>query len=45
MEDSGLSIVVKSANHSIQERHFTSWEGEAPAEPQNCHDGIADTDP
>ena len=45
MEDLGLSVVVKAANHRIQERHFPSWEGEAPAEPQQSHNGIADTDP
>ena len=40
----GLSMVVKAANHRIQERYFPSWEGEAPAEPQKSHSGVADTD-
>ena len=45
MKDLGLGMVVKAANHRIQERRFPSWEGEAPAEPQQSHNGIADTDP
>ena len=38
-------MVAKAANHSIQERRFRSWEGEAPAEPRKSHNRIADTDP
>ena len=34
MEALGLTMVAKASNHRIQERHFPSWEGEAPAEPQ-----------
>ncbi len=44
MKDLGLSMVAKAANHSIQGRYFPSWEGEAPAEPQKSHSGIADMD-
>ena len=44
MEALGLTMVAKASNHRIQERHFPSWEGEAPAEPQKSHSGIADTD-
>ena len=40
-----LSVVVKAAHDSsIHDRRSSSWEGEAPAEPQKDHSGVADAD-
>ena len=44
-EASWGSAAVKAVNHGIRERRFPSWEGEAPAEPQNSHNGVAGTGP